>query len=80
MWKSTEAGNGTLVWADGYLICFDIKGNLYLVEANPDKFVKTGEFQKAMPYVKNPAWTAPVIANGRLYLRYLQNLICYDLK
>jgi outer membrane protein assembly factor BamB len=80
MWKSTEAGNGTFTFADGYLICFDIKGNLYLVEANPDKFVKTGEFLKAMPYVKNPAWTAPVIANGRLYLRYLQSLICYDLK
>lgn len=80
MWKSTEAGNGTFAYADGYLMCFDIKGNLYLVEANPDKFVKSAEFQKAMPYVKNPAWTAPVIANGRLYLRYLQNLICYDIR
>jgi outer membrane protein assembly factor BamB len=79
MWKSTEAGHGTFAFADGFLICFDIKGNLYLVEANPEKFVKTGEFKKAMPYVKNPAWTAPVIANGKLYLRYLQNLICYDI-
>jgi outer membrane protein assembly factor BamB len=80
MWRSAEAGNGTFAYADGKLICFDIKGNLYLVEATPDKFVKTGEILKAMPYVKNPAWTAPVIANGRLYLRYLQNLICYDIK
>jgi outer membrane protein assembly factor BamB len=78
MWKSAQAGNGTFAYADGKLICFDIKGNLYLVEANPEKFVKSGEFKKAMPYVKNPAWTAPVIANGKLYLRYLQNLICYD--
>ena len=79
MWKSTEAGNGTFAYADGYLVCFDIKGNLYLVEANPNKFVKAGEVKMAMPNVKNPAWTAPVIANGKLYIRYLQNLICYDL-
>jgi len=79
MWSSNKAGTGTFAYADGYFICFDIKGNLYLVEANPDKFVKNGEIKKAMPYVKNPAWTAPAIANGKLYLRYLQNIICYDI-
>jgi outer membrane protein assembly factor BamB len=80
MWNSTAVGNGTFAYADGFLVCFDIKGNLYLVEAKPDKFVKSGEFKKAMPSVRNPSWTAPVIANGRLYLRYLQHLICYDIK
>jgi outer membrane protein assembly factor BamB len=79
MWKTTEAGMGTLAYADGYLICLDIKGNLLLVEASPDKFVKAGEFLKAIPDVRHPAWTAPVIANGKLYLRYLQSLICYDI-
>ena len=28
---------------------------------------------------KHPAWTIPVVANGRLYLRYRQRLMCYDL-
>ena len=79
MWKSGEAGNGSFAYADGHLVCLDIKGNLYLVQANPDRFVKTGLITKAMPDVKNPAWTAPVIANGKLYLRYLQNIICYDI-
>ena len=79
MWKTGEAGMGTLAYADGYLTCLDIKGNLSLVEASPDKFVKAGEFKKALPDVKHPAWTAPVIANGKLYLRYLQSIICYDI-
>jgi outer membrane protein assembly factor BamB len=79
MWETGEAGMGTIAYADGYLVCLDIKGNLYLVEANPDKFVKAGEFMKAIPNVKHPAWTAPVIANGKLYLRYLQSIVCYDL-
>jgi outer membrane protein assembly factor BamB len=79
MWKSTEAGSGTLAFADGYLVCLDIKGNLYLVEANPEKFILSAVMKNAIPNVKHPAWTAPVIANGKLYLRYLQNLICYDI-
>jgi outer membrane protein assembly factor BamB len=79
MWKTAEAGMGTLAFADGYLICLDIKGNLCLVEAAPGKFIKTGEFKKAMPNVKHPAWTEPVIANGKLYLRYLQSVVCYDI-
>jgi outer membrane protein assembly factor BamB len=80
MWKTSEAGMGTLAFADGYLVCLDIKGNLYLVEANHDRFVKAGEFKKAITGVKHPAWTAPVIANGKLYLRYLQSIICYDIE
>jgi outer membrane protein assembly factor BamB len=79
MWKTREAGMGTLAYADGYIVCLDIKGNLYLVEARPDKFVKAGELKKAIPDVKHPAWTAPVIANGKLYLRYLQSIVCYDI-
>ena len=79
MWTTREAGMGTLAYADGYLVCLDIKGNLYLVEASPGKFVKAGELRKAIPDVKHPAWTAPVIANGKLYLRYLQSIVCYDI-
>lgn len=79
MWRTDKAGQGTLAYADGHLICFDIKGNLYLVEVNPQKFVLKAEIEDAMPDVTNPAWTEPVIANGKLYLRYLQHLICYSI-
>jgi len=79
MWETGEAGMGTLAYADGYLVCLDIKGNLYLVEAKPDKFVKAGELMKAVANVKHPLWTAPVIANGKLYIRNLQSLVCYNI-
>ncbi len=79
MWSTTETGYGTLIYADGHLICFDIKGNLYLVEVNHEKFVKKSEMKKAFPGVKKPSWTMPVIANGKLYLRYMQTLICYKI-
>ena len=79
MWSTNEIGQGTATYADGHIICMDIKGNLFLVKPDPSKFIKAGEIKKAIKDVKNPAWTVPVIANGKLYLRYLQQLVCYNL-
>ena len=79
MWSTSKIGQGTTTFADGYLICLDIKGNLFLVQPNPSGFKKVGEIKSAIADVKNPAWTVPVVANGKLYLRYLQQLICYQL-
>ena len=79
-WSTDQLGMGTLVFADGHIICLDLKGNLFLVKPDPDKFIKAGEVLNAIEDVKNPAWTAPVIANGKLYLRYMQRLVCYNLQ
>ena len=79
MWSTNLIGQGTTTFADGYLICLDIKGNLALIKPDPSGFKKVGEIKSAIGDVKNPAWTVPVVANGKLYLRYLQQLICYKL-
>ena len=79
MWSSEEIGQGTTTFVDGHLICLDIKGNLFLINPNPAKFEKMGEIKSALKDVKNPAWTLPVVANGKLYLRYMQQLVCYKL-
>ncbi len=82
-WSTGEIGWGTTVYVDGHLICLDIKGNLFLIEPDPTGLKIVTKFPKAIPYVhdsnKGHAWTIPVIANGKLYLRYRQALICYDL-
>lgn len=79
MWSTNLIGQGTTTFADGHLICQDLKGNLFLLNPDPSGFNKIGEIKSAISDVKNPAWTVPVIANGKLYLRYLQQLICYKL-
>jgi len=79
IWSTNLLGQGTTTFADGHLICLDIKGNLFLINPDPSGFKKIGEIRKAIPEVKNPAWTVPVVANGKLYLRYMQQLICYKL-
>ncbi|HET6556392.1 MAG TPA: PQQ-binding-like beta-propeller repeat protein [Prolixibacteraceae bacterium] len=80
MWSTDQIGQGTTTYADGHLVCLDIKGNIFLVKPDPSSFVKVGEIKTAIEGVKNPAWTVPVVANGKLYLRYLQQLVCYQLK
>jgi outer membrane protein assembly factor BamB len=80
MWRSDDIGWGTTAMVDGHLLCMDIKGNLYLVKPDPHAFILVSEQKNALDRkVKHPAWTLPVVANGRLYLRYLQQLTCYDL-
>ena len=79
MWSTNLIGQGTTTFVDGHLICQDLKGNLFLVRPNPSEFKKVGEIKSAIADVKNPAWTVPVVANGKLYLRYMQKLICYQL-
>ena len=81
MWRTREIGWGTTIMAGGYLVCMDIKGNLYLINPVPGAFQKVAEMKNALKRkVTHPAWTVPVVANGKIYLRYLQQLICYDLK
>jgi outer membrane protein assembly factor BamB len=79
IWSTKEVGWGTAIAVNDQIICLDIKGNLFLIKPEPSGFKKVTEFKKAIPDVSNPAWTVPTTANGKLYLRYMQHLICYDL-
>jgi len=80
-WSTNDMGWGTCVYVDGLLLCCDIKGNLFLMKPDPERFIKVTELSRALGEdVRGPVWTIPVIANGRLYLRFKQRLISYALK
>jgi len=79
MWSTKLLGNGTVICVNGLLICLDYKGGLYLVEPSHEKFILLSEIKEAFPIVKGFLWTSPVAADGKLYLRYRQRLLCYDL-
>jgi outer membrane protein assembly factor BamB len=79
MWEERKAGKGSIAYADGRLYYRDEGGQMLLVEANPHKYVERGRFNQ--PDRKGaPAWQHPVIANGKLYLRDQDILLCYDIK
>ena len=78
-WATNEMGWGTCVFVDGHLLCCDTRGNLFLMRPDPDRFVKVSEMRNALGDIRGPVWTRPVVANGLLYLRFKQRLVCYDL-
>ncbi len=79
-WSTNEMGWGTCMYVDDHLICLDIKGNLFLMKPDSEKFIKITNLSRALGDIKGPVWTLPVIANGKLYLRFKQRMVCYSLK
>lgn len=79
MWSTKDIGNGTTIYVDGYLLCMDYKTNLFLIEPAPSGFKLVGKIETAIENVRHLAWTSPVIANGKLYVRYLQTLSCFNI-
>jgi outer membrane protein assembly factor BamB len=79
VWRSREAGKGSIAAADGKLYYRNENGPVFLFDANPKEAVQRGKFDQ--PNRSNQhAWPHPVIANGRLYLRDQELLLVYDVK
>jgi outer membrane protein assembly factor BamB len=82
-WQS-EAGPGAVQYADGRLYVHYENGDVALVEATPEEFREKGRFtpvnQPKRSRAREAAWAYPVVANGRLYIRDLGTLWCYEVK
>jgi len=74
-----RAPKGSIAFADGRLYYRTEKGAMVLIEPNPKEYVERGRFEQPERSSK-PAWAHPVIANGKLYLRVQDLLLCYDVK
>jgi len=77
MWKTN--GEGSLTYADGMLYLYDVRGNMKLVKASPEKFEVSGEF-KTPKGGDGPYWAHPVVCGGRLYLRHTDKIFVYKIK
>lgn len=74
-------GKGSLTAADGrlYLRAESGAGTVVLLEATPDGWNEKGRFDPPDRSEQN-SWPHPVIANGHLYLRDQDVLLCYDVR
>jgi len=78
IWEQEGFDKGSLVLVNDHLIVYGANGILALVEANPKEYVEKGriEFSKQ----GHSCWSVPVVANGRLYVRDLERLVCFDVR
>ena len=74
-WAERSLGKGSLIAADGKLIVLGEKGELVIAEASPAAFKPLARAQ----VLGGKCWTAPVLANGRIYCRNARgDLVCMD--
>lgn len=76
-----KLGKGSIVFADGRLFLRSEggKGTVAMIEASPSGFHELGRFDQPDRSDKN-SWPHPVVANGKLFLRDQDVLLCYELK
>ena len=81
VWRNNGVGKGAVAYADGHLYCRSESGNgtIALVAATPQGYQEKGRFNQPDRSNAN-SWAHPVIANGKLYLRDQDVLLCYDVK
>ncbi|MBK5292808.1 MAG: PQQ-like beta-propeller repeat protein [Acidobacteriia bacterium] len=83
-WQSEGIGPGAVQYADGRIYVHHENGEVSLAEATPDAYREKGRFtpagQPKRVRAREMAWAYPVVANGRLYIRDLGTLWCYDVR
>lgn len=92
MWSQPDLTRSSLLYVDGHFVCLSEDGTLRLVRATPEKYDPVAEVvlldEKGEPdpfgfgpsrLLKYPAWAAPILSHGLLYVRGANRLVCLEL-
>lgn len=74
-WTKRGFGKGSLIRVGNQLLVLSDKGDLIQIKATPDEYIEMGNFRA----IEGKSWTAPSFANGKVYLRNLTEMACYEL-
>ncbi len=83
LWSERSIAPGSLCYADNRLYLHGENGDVALLEASREAYREHGRFTPSDPPARKngmeKAWAYPVVANGRLYIRDVDSLWCYDI-
>jgi hypothetical protein len=71
-------GRGALTRIGDRFVVLGERGTLAVIDVNSERYQERGRF--SLDEIGNPAWVAPVISEGCMYLRSEKWLVCLDLK
>jgi outer membrane protein assembly factor BamB len=77
-YRERSAGKGATVFAEGHFYLRSENGPVALIQSSSEKLKEVSRFEQP-ERSDMKAWPHPVIANGKLYLRDQNLLLCYDL-
>jgi outer membrane protein assembly factor BamB len=84
MWSVPRLTRASLLYVDGHLVCLSEDGTLRLIEATPAAYRPKAELvlrdeSTGEPLLRDPAWAAPILAQGLLYVRGRDRVVCLQL-
>jgi len=90
-WSEPNLSRSSLLFVDGHFVCLSEYGELLLLRATPEKFdvvsrafiidpkaQGSGENLAAQQLIRYPAWAAPILSHGLLYIRDENRLVCLE--
>jgi outer membrane protein assembly factor BamB len=75
-WKGGRYGYGQLVLAGNHLVVLTEDGEVVLVNATPARHEEIARF----PAIEGKTWNHPVIADGKLLVRNIQEMAAFDIR
>ena len=75
-WSEKRLSRTSLTLIDGHFLCLTETGELLLLKANPAKYERVARW---VTDLDGPCWAAPVVAQGLMYLRGKDRLLCVEL-
>ena len=77
-WEAEGIGRGgSVIFADGLLYGYSEDGQVGLIKPSPKACEVVGRFK--VDFGQGPHWAHPTVAQGRLFVRHGQTMVCYDI-
>ncbi len=82
-WSQPDMGRSSLLLVDGRLVCLSEDGTLRIVRPTPERYDELAKWElktdDGTPLLAYPAWAAPALAHGLLYIQGADRLVCLKL-
>lgn len=83
VWSEPDMGRSSLTLVDGVIVSLSEYGTIRLIKPNPEKYEELAEWELKSaddaPLLPYPAWPAPAISHGLLYVVGENRLVCLKL-
>ena len=83
VWGQRVDERASLLWVNDHFIFLGEYGRLMLLKCTPEKMEILSEAvprdENGRQFIEYPAWSAPALSNGRLYVRGKDRLVCFAL-
>ena len=76
-------GRSSLLLVDGTFVCLSEDGTLRLLHPTPEHYTEIAKWElttdDGSPLLAYPAWAAPALSHGLLYIEGANRLVCLKL-